>query len=193
MSKRIIVVTILLGLTPLWFWGQNVEETNKQIAKGFFTDLWFTNQTENYASYVNETYRVHDIGERKNVEEPAIEQKNIADFFWENGELSGEIDFQIAEGDLVATRWIASFEPQTLLGRILIGKRPIPIVNIFRIENGKIVEFWNHRHDIDTPQTLRFVGKGFLIGLLISMIPIFYVIRLRRKLTQIRASNSQIE
>ena len=160
-------------------------ETNKEIARGFYQDLWFTNNTGKYEDYVAHEYVVHDIFERKGVIEPAIEQKNIADMFWENGELHGEIDFQIAEGDLVATRWHGSLKPSTLFGRVL-GMDKIAIINVFRISDGKIVEIWNHRHDIETNQTIRFVIKGLLIGLLIALIPTIIAIRLRRKLIAIR-------
>jgi len=162
-------------------------EENKEIARKFFDDLWFNNRTENYSKYVNETYVVHDIGDRKNVIENAVEQKEIADFFWENGKLKCELDYQIAEGNLVATRWIVGFEPETLIGKIMIGTTPLPIINVMRIENGKIVEFWNHRHDIDTPQTMEFTLKGLLIGLILSLIPTFYAIRFRRKLEKLKA------
>ena len=83
---------------------KNQTEINKEIARNFYQDLWFTNNTDNYKKYVADQYIVHDIGDRKGVTEPAIEQKNIADFFWKNGEFQSEIDYQIAEGDLVATR-----------------------------------------------------------------------------------------
>ena len=160
-------------------------ETNKEIARGFYQDLWFTNNTGKYEDYVAHEYVVHDIFERKGVIEPAIEQKNIADMFWKNGELHGEIDFQIAEGDLVATRLHVSLKPSTLFGRVL-GMDKIAIINVFRISDGKIVEIWNHRHDIETNQTIRFVIKGLLIGLLIALIPTIIAIRLRRKLIAIR-------
>ena len=78
----------------------NQSEINKQIAKNFYQDLWFTNNTKNYINYVADEYRVHDIGDRKGVMEPAIEQKNIADFFWQNGAWKSKVDYQIAEGDL---------------------------------------------------------------------------------------------
>ncbi|MEM6765493.1 MAG: ester cyclase [Bacteroidota bacterium] len=162
-----------------------VEETNKQIAWKFYDDLWFNQRTENYAKYVADTYIVHDIEDRKNVTEPAIEQKEIADFFWENGELTCELDYQIAEGDMVATRWTAGYKPKTLLGKVILGDRPIPIINVFRIQDGKIVEIWNHRHDIDTNQTIRFTMKGFLLGLLLALIPTVWAFRLRRKLKQV--------
>jgi predicted SnoaL-like aldol condensation-catalyzing enzyme len=156
-------------------------ETNKEIARNFYQDLWFTNNTTKYAAYVADEYVVHDTWDRKGVTEPAIEQKNIADMFWENGELSGKIDYQVAEGDLVATRWHGSLKPKTLFGRVLAMEN-LAIINVFRIKDGKIVEIWNHRHDIETNQTLKFVIQGLLIGLLIALIPTVIAFRLRKKL-----------
>lgn len=162
-------------------------ETNKEIARNFYKNLWFTNNTDKYKQYIADEYIVHDIGDRKGVVERAIEQKNIADFFWNNGQFDSKIDYQIAEGDLVATRWTGSFEATTLFGRIALQtNRPISIINVFRIKDGKIVEFWNHRHDIDTPQTLKYTIKGFIIGLAIALIPLILLIRLRRKLKLVR-------
>ncbi|MFK5972784.1 MAG: ester cyclase [Flavobacteriaceae bacterium] len=162
------------------------QELNKQLARNFFEDLWFSNNTSKYSDYVADNYIVHDIGDRKGVTEPAIEQKHIADFFWKNGAFDSKIDYQIAEGDLVATRWTGFFKANTLFGRIALEtKKPISIINVFRIKNGKIVEFWNHRHDIDTPQTLKFTLKGLLFGLLIALAPTILAIRLKRKLKRI--------
>jgi len=156
-------------------------EANKEIARNFYQDLWFTNNTDKYIDYVAKEYVVHDIFDRKGVTEPAIEQKHIADMFWNQGTLSGKIDYQIAEGDLVATRWNASLNPNTFIGKIY-GMEELAIINVFRIKDGKIVEIWNHRHDIETNQTIRFVFKGLIIGLLIALIPTFIAFRLRRKL-----------
>lgn len=165
-----------------------LEERNKELARGFYTDLWFTNNTDNYKKYVADTYVAHDIGDRKGVTEPAIEQKITADRFWENGRWDSKINYQIAEGDLVATRWEATYIPETLLGKVLYGSGTIPIINVFRFnEEGKIVELWNHRHDIDTNQTLKFTIKGLLIGLLIALIPTFMAFRLKRKLKKLIA------
>ena len=114
-------------------------EINKAIAKNFYQDLWFTNNTDKYQDYVAKEYVVHDTFQRKNIVEPAIEQKYIADMFWDKGELSGKIDYQVAEGDLVVTRWNASLSPKTLLGK-LYGMEQLAIINVFRIKEGKIVE-----------------------------------------------------
>lgn len=167
----------------------NVQERNKEIARNFYQDLWFTNNTERYIDYMADEYVVHDIGERKGVTEPAIEQKIVADRFWDNGSWESKINYQIADGDLVATRWEATYKPSTFLGKVMMGSGTIPIINVFRINNeGKIVEIWNHRHDIDTPQTMRFTLKGLLIGLLIALIPTIIALRLKRKLKAARTS-----
>lgn len=164
------------------------EAANKQIALGFYRDLWGSDNTDRYADYMAETYVAHDIGDRKGVTEPAIEQKKIADRFWDGGEMTFELDYQIAEDDLVATRWIWHYEPETLFAKLLFGSNSIPIINVFRIEDGKIVELWNHRHDIDTGMTRMFIAIGLVIGLLIALIPTVIAIRLRGKLKRIQAS-----
>ena len=136
---------IIVALCTISVWAQvdslSVEELtkNKEIVLKFYHDLWATNNTDKYAETVAETYVVHDIGDRKNVTEPAIEQKQIADFFWQNGDLKFELDYQVAEGDLVMTRWWADFTPTTFVGKYLIGEGKIPIINVVRIKDDKIV------------------------------------------------------
>jgi len=190
MKRTLLLFLILTSQIDVYSQQDNIQlqsqlEINKEIARGFYQDLWFTNNTEKYTDYVADEYVVHDIFERKGVTELAIEQKNIADMFWKKGELHGEIDYQIAEGDLVATRLHVSLKPNTLFGKVFEMEK-LAIINVFRIKDGKIVEIWNHRHDIETNQTLRFVIKGLLIGLLIALIPTFIAFRLRRKLRAIR-------
>lgn len=157
-------------------------ERNKELARGFYEDLWFTDNTDRYSEYVADEYVVHDIGGRQGVTEEGEQQKRIADFFWKQGTMAGTIDYQIAEGDLVATRWLWRYEPETLLGRLMVGDVTLPIINVFRFEDGEIVEIWNHRHDIDTGRTNIYLLKGLGIGLLVALIPALYAWRLRRKL-----------
>jgi predicted SnoaL-like aldol condensation-catalyzing enzyme len=185
---RIALPLVLFFHTCLaWAQDPSPTEVNKKIARDFYEDLWFNQNTENYTKYVADTYIVHDIGDRKNLEEPAVEQKEIADFFWSNGEMSGEIDYQIASGDLVATRWHWKYKPKTLFGKTMLGGTGIPIINVFRIEDGKIVEIWNHRHDIDTGMTRKFTFQGVFIGVLLTL-AIQLIIRLIRKRRSLRTA-----
>lgn len=129
-------------------------ERNKRLATEFYENLWFSKNTEAYSEYVADEYVVHDVGDRKNVTEPALAQKQVADLFHGFGKMTGEIDYQIAEGDKVATRWFVSLEPDERgrsMGMSSVDR--VAIINVFRFdEEGKIVEIWNHRHDLDLPQ-----------------------------------------
>lgn len=129
-------------------------ERNKRLAREFYEKLWFTDQTEAYADYVADQYVVHDVGDRKGVSEPAVEQKNIADLFHRFGEMTGEIDYQIAEGDKVATRWFISLDASDEAKAMgMTDVDSVAIINVFRFDDdGKIVEIWNHRHDVELPQ-----------------------------------------
>ena len=129
-------------------------ERNKEIARKFYEDLWFSNKTDTYADYVAEEYIVHDVGDRKGTTEEAVAQKGIADFFHSMGEMTGEIDYQIAEGDKVATRWWITMTPSEFAReRGMTDIDRVAIINVFRFnDEGKIVEIWNHRHDVELPQ-----------------------------------------
>ncbi len=133
---------------------QSETDRNKKIARQFYQDLWFSNNTNTYADYVAETYIVHDVGPAKGVTEPAIKQKEIADAFHDFGQLTGEIDYQIAEGDKVATRWFVRLDPTPEAQKMGMTKVDgVAIINVFRFNSeGKIVEIWNHRHDVELPR-----------------------------------------
>ena len=159
-----------------------IEQRNKAIAAEFYNALWFSNNTDRYAEFFHDDYVVHDTGERKNVTEPSIEQKFIADFFHDNGVMTGEIDYQIADGNLVATRWFWRLEPRSLMFKVMGGNNEIPIINVFRFDSdGKIVEIWNHRHDIDTGAANVKLLKGLAIGLVPTVASLIVVWVYRRR------------
>ena len=175
--KKYILLSFFL-LSYLFDNAQSLQDTNKEIARNFYQDLWFSNNTDRYQQYLADEYIINDIGDEKGLIEKSIEQKEVADFFWANGDMAGEIDYQLADGDIVATRWIWRYTPSTFFGSVFFGETEIPIINAFRFKDGKIVEIWNHRHDIDIPGRQRpFVFKGLLIGLLIALIPLIWALR----------------
>lgn len=179
-----ILCLLLATASPAAEPGADKETQNKALARAFYQDLWFSRNTEKYDEYVAETYVIHDIGDDKGIVEPGVTQKEIADFFWENGEMSGTIDFQLAGDDLVATRWTWNYEPTTFLGKVLHGRDDLPIINVFRFEDGRIVEIWNHRHDIDTGMPIRFTLTGVFYGSLLALLPLAWAISLRRRLSR---------
>ncbi|MEP7147267.1 MAG: nuclear transport factor 2 family protein [Acidobacteriota bacterium] len=161
----------LLLLLPSFAFSGEIEEQNKALARRFYEEVWFKNNPAAVDESFAPTYIAHDIGDRKNSMEPADEQKKIAQFFWDRGSMTGTIDYQIAEGDLVATRWQWYFKPNVWWMKLLGGsEQHIPIINVMRIRDGKIVEIWNHRHDIDTMQANFIFVKGLVAGLIPSII-----------------------
>lgn len=146
---------------------KEIEEKNKALARKFYEQVWFTNHPATVNELFAPEYIVHDIGDTKGIAEPANEQKRIVAFFRENGTMSGSIDYRIAECDLIATRRQWRFQPSVWRMKILGGRNQIPFINVFRFKDGKIVEIWNHRHDIDTAQG----NIPFINGLLIGSIP----------------------
>jgi len=158
------------------------EETNKQLARRFYEQVWFSNNPSAVDEVFAPEYVAHDIGDRKGIVEKADEQKSIAGFFWDNGQMSGTIDYQIADCDKVATRWQWKYQPETWWLKLLNGREQIPIINVFRFKDGRIVEIWNHRHDIDTMWGTIIFAQGLAVGLVPALILLVVSFLLWRKL-----------
>ena len=183
--KTVLLLVVVLLSGAVVYAGE-IEEGNKALARRFYEEVWFRRNVAAVDELVAPTYIVHDTGDRKNAMESADEQKKIAEFFWDRGTMTGSIDYQIAEGDLVATRWQWHFKPDVWWMKALGGDEHIPIINVFRFRDGKIVEVWNHRHDIDTGMGSFIFVKGLALGLVPSAALLILVILLWRKLRKLR-------
>ncbi|HEV8591432.1 MAG TPA: nuclear transport factor 2 family protein [Pyrinomonadaceae bacterium] len=192
--KLCIFVIALVAILPGRILAGETEETNKALALRFYEQVWFSHNPSAVDELVAPTYFVHDIGERKNVTEPAERQKEIAEYFWQRGTMTGKMDFQIAEGDLVATRWQWDFEPSSWWMKALGGRRPLPIINVFRFKDGKIVEIWNHRHDIDGGLGNLLFVKGILVGLIpsVALLALIFVMRRRARKMRNEANTADV-
>lgn len=191
--KRTSILLAVVVMSAVGAFAGEIEEQNKALARRFYEEVWFKNNPAVVDEIVAPTYIAHDIGDRKNSMEPAEEQKKIATFFWERGTMTGSIDYQIAEGDLVATRWQWHFKPNVWWMKILGGEEHIPIINVFRVRDGKIVEVWNHRHDIDTGQASFIFLKGLIVGLLPAIGLLVVAFMLWRKLRRARVTSSSVD
>jgi len=185
--RAVFFILVLLFTVSIIRAGE-IEEQNKALARRFYEEVWFKNNPAAVDEIFAPTYIAHDIGDRKNSMEQANQQKEIAQFFWDRGSMTGTFDYQIAEGDLVATRWQWYFEPNVWWMKLLGGREHIPIINVFRFRDGKIVEVWNHRHDIDTSRGTVIFLKGVIVGLLPAIVLLVLAIMLWRKLRKERAS-----
>lgn len=185
--KPIVLLALALVTSTFAIAGE-LEEQNKAIARRFYEEVWFKNNPAAVDELVASTYIAHDIGDRKNSMEQAGRQKEIAQYFWDRGTMTGTIDYQIAEGDLVATRWQWYFEPNVWWMKLLGGKEHIPIINVFRIRDGKIVEVWNHRHDIDTGRANIIFLKGLVVGSIPSLVLAIVLFVMWRRVRRMRTS-----
>jgi len=154
--EKLIISTAILGMLAgcTTLNEQGDVERNKALAQAFYEDLWFSNNTQKYTEYVADSYVIHDIGPNKGLTETAVTQKEIADRFHSFGSLTGKIDYQIAEGDKVATRWFVYLDPNDAAKSMgMTEVDGVAIINVFRFNDaGKIVEIWNHRHDVELPR-----------------------------------------
>lgn len=81
---------------------------------------------------------------------PAGMKQIAADFRSAFPDLRFEVEIVIAEDDFVAARWTASGNHLGSWGAVEpTGSRAtFSGVNIYRFENGKVAELWNHRDDL---------------------------------------------
>jgi Uncharacterized protein conserved in bacteria len=191
--KLCMLLIAVIGFLSTTIVAGETEEANKALARRFYEEVWFSHHPETIDELVAPTYFIHDTGGRENVTEPAERQKEIAEFFWQRGTMTGKIDFQIAEGDLVATRWQWDFEPTSWWMKALGGRRPIPIINVFRFRDGKIVEIWNHRDDIESGLGNLIFVKGLAVGLLPSLALLVLGFVLWRKMRKLRRNGQSSE
>ena len=92
-------------------------------------------------------------------------ERITADFRSAFSDLAFEVEIVIAEDEFVATRWTASGTHLGAWGVIEpTGRRAtFSGVNIFRFENGKVAELWNHRDDLGLMEQ---VGAAIYAGAL---------------------------
>jgi len=110
----------------------NQLERNKQIVTSFYNMVFRDHQVvEGFTTYVGDRYTQHN---------PAVPDGSapaigfFVPYFASNPEAKSEIKRVIAEGDLVVLH-VHARQKATDLGRA--------IVDIFRVEAGKIVEHWD--------------------------------------------------
>ncbi|MGA4507447.1 nuclear transport factor 2 family protein [Propionibacteriaceae bacterium G1746] len=112
--------------------------TNKQITVDFYQTAFDGNPAKAVADHIGDRYIQH------NPQAPDGPEAFIGFVEWlrgENPELKLNIKRVIAEGDLVFTHSELVLQP---------GKPGRALADIFRLENGKVVEHWDVIQDIPT-------------------------------------------
>jgi predicted SnoaL-like aldol condensation-catalyzing enzyme len=125
-------IVLALGAASTAFAADPATEANKKLAVDFFNLVLVQKKPqEGFDKYAGKTYIQHNpvAGDGH---APAI--KFLSDWFAKNPKAIIQIKRVIAEGDLVAIHHHMRTSPDV---------RGMAAVDIFRVENGKVVEHWD--------------------------------------------------
>lgn len=115
-------------------------EQNKKIVTDFYEGVFIKHQVKDYANrYIGSQYIQHNphVPDGK---APFVEY--FTGYFKENSEAKSVIKRAVAEGDLVFLHVHSTQNAQD---------RGVAVVDIFRVENGKIVEHWDVQQNVPEP------------------------------------------
>lgn len=131
-------------------------ESNKALIRRFYDEVWNKGNVDFVYEVFADEYVRHDLRPGNPSGGPAGQKQVAADFRAAFPDVEQEIDFLVAEDDMVVARWTMQGtntgqwgkEPPTGKFVKMMG------VNIFRFANGKVVEIWNHRDDLGMREQL---------------------------------------
>ena len=131
-------------------------QSNKALIQRFYDEVWGKGNLDVADDVFAADYRRHDLRPSNPLPGPEGQKRIAADFRAAFPDLQMTIDLMVAEGDLVVARWTTEGTNTGQWGALPpTGKRTkFSGVNIFRVENGKVVEIWNHRDDLGVMQQL---------------------------------------
>jgi steroid delta-isomerase-like uncharacterized protein len=132
------------------------EDANKALVRRFYEEVWARGNLDVADELFADDYVRHDF--RGGEPEAGAEgQKQIAaDFRAAFPDLTWDVDFILADGDLVAGRWTASGTHRASWAGVEPTGRSMRFsgINVFRFAEGRVVEIWNHRDDLGLMQQL---------------------------------------
>jgi steroid delta-isomerase-like uncharacterized protein len=123
---------------------------NKALVARFYDQVWDKGNVAVAQEVFADDYVRHDLRPSQALPGPAGQARIAEDFRRAFPDLRFVVDLMLADGALVAARWTATGThtgPWAALDPT--GKRAtFSGVNIFRFDEGKVVEIWNHRDDL---------------------------------------------
>jgi steroid delta-isomerase-like uncharacterized protein len=129
---------------------------NEALVRRFYDEVWNRGHLAVTSDVFAENFVRHDLRPTQALPGPAGQARIAEDFRAAFPDLRMEVDLILGEGDLVAARWTTEgTNTGDWGGRRATGKRArFSGVNIFRLQDGKVVELWNHRDDLGLMQQL---------------------------------------
>jgi steroid delta-isomerase-like uncharacterized protein len=131
-------------------------EENTRVVRRFYEEVWQKGNLDVADDVFGDDYVRHDL--RPTDAAPGPEgQKQIARAFRAAfPDLRFDVEIVIADGNYVAARWTASGTHTGRWGDVEPTGRFVTFsgVNIFRFENARVMEIWNHRDDLGLREQL---------------------------------------
>jgi steroid delta-isomerase-like uncharacterized protein len=131
-------------------------DANKALVRRFYDEVWARGNLDVADDIFAKEYVRHDFRDGEPEAGPEGQKQIAAAFRAAFPDLSWNVDFVIAEGDLVAGRWTAAGTHQGPWAGAEPTGRAMRFsgMNVFRFADGKVVEIWNHRDDLGLIQQL---------------------------------------
>jgi steroid delta-isomerase-like uncharacterized protein len=131
-------------------------EENKELVRRFYEKVWNLGETDFAFEVFAYDYVRHDFRKTDALPGPAGQKKIADDFRAAFPDLEMTVDFMIGEGDFVAGRWTATGTHTGSWGGVEPTGRRVKFsaVNLYRFEDGKVAEIWNHRDDLGLMEQL---------------------------------------
>jgi len=124
-------------------------EDDKALIRRFYGEVWDRGNTDFAFAVFADDYVRHDLRSTVAPSGPAGQKKIADDFRAAFPDLRLTVDLVVGGDDYVVGRWTATGTHLGPWGGLEpTGRRAtFSAANIFRFENGKVVEIWNHRDD----------------------------------------------
>lgn len=129
---------------------------NSELVRRFYEEVWNRGNVDIADRVFADDYVRHDSRPSEAEPGPAGQKRIAADFRRAFPDLRFDVEMILAEGDLVAARWTAEgTNSGPWGGQPATGRRArFSGVNIFRFQDGKVAEIWNHRDDLGLMEQL---------------------------------------
>ena len=124
-------------------------DESKALIRRFYEEVWDKGNSDVVYEVFADDYVRHDLRPTAALPGPAGQKKIADDFRAAFPDLRVTVDLIVSDGEFVVGRWTASGTHLGAWGGLEpTGRRAtFSAANIFRLENGKVVEIWNHRDD----------------------------------------------
>jgi steroid delta-isomerase-like uncharacterized protein len=125
-------------------------QENKALVMRFYDEVWRSGNLDIADELFAPDYVRHDPRPTEAAPGPAGQKQIASAFRAAFPDLSFDVEIVIAEDDYVAARWTASGTHNGTWGGAKPTGRAVRFsgVNIFRLEDRRVVELWNHRDDL---------------------------------------------